>query len=56
MYNDNSAISGNLPDIKKLLDEEKKRLEIFTSIAHSCVDLTINYKEMLAVSVKSLQN
>ena len=54
MYNDNSAISGNLPDIKKLLDEEKKRLEIFTSIAHSCVDLTINYKEMLAVSVRKL--
>lgn len=54
MYNENSAITGNLPDIKKLFDEEKKRLDIFTSIAHSCVDLTINYKEMLAVFVRKL--
>ena len=54
MNNENSAVTGNLPDIKKLLDEEKKRLNIFTSIAQSCFDLTINYKEMLAVSVRKV--
>jgi two-component sensor histidine kinase len=54
MYNENSDISGNLPDNKKLLDEEKRRLDIFTSITNSCVDLTINFKDMLLVSVKKL--
>jgi two-component sensor histidine kinase len=54
MYNKKSALTGNLPDIRKLLDEEKRRLKIFTSIASSCIDLTINYKEMLAVSVRNL--
>jgi two-component sensor histidine kinase len=54
MYNKNSTETGNLPDIRKLLDEEKRRLKIFTSIASSCVDLTINHKEMLAVFVRKL--
>ena len=54
MYNKNSSITGNVKNIKKLLDEEKKRLQIFTSISDSCSDFTINLKEMLAVSVKKL--
>jgi two-component sensor histidine kinase len=54
MHNKNSDLTGNLPDIRKLLDEEKRRLKIFTSIADSCIDLTVNYKEMLTVSVRKL--
>jgi two-component sensor histidine kinase len=54
MYNDISDLSGNLPDNKKLLDEEKRHLDIFTSIADSCVDLKINFNDMLLASVKKL--
>ena len=46
MYNINSAFSGNLSDNRKL--------RIFTSIADSCVDLTINIKDMLPVFVRKL--
>jgi two-component sensor histidine kinase len=54
MYKRNSAITGNVQDIKNLLVEEKNRLKFFTSIADACVDLKINFKEILAVSVKKI--
>lgn len=54
MQNKNTGITNNLLSVKELLEKEKKRREVFTAIADAFVDLTIDYKEMLAFSARKL--
>src|ERR1035437_1388832 len=54
MHNENSGLTDNLPDIKKLLEKEKKRLEVFTAIADTFIDLTMDNKELIVFSSRKL--
>ena len=54
MFNGDSSITDNLQQDKKDLVIEKKRLEVFTSIAGSFIEVTASHKEMLEFSAIKL--
>jgi two-component sensor histidine kinase len=54
MHNKNTGLTNNLSSVKKLLEKEKKRQEVFTAIADTFVDVSRNRKDMLAFSSRKL--
>jgi len=54
MHKKNTGLTNNLSSVKKLLEKEKKRLEVFTAIADTFVDISKNCKDILAFSSRKL--
>ena len=54
MFKGDSSISNNLQKDNKLPVIEKRRFEVFTSIAGSFIDISADYKEMLEFSASKL--
>jgi two-component sensor histidine kinase len=54
MHNKNTGLTNNISSVKKLLEKEKKRQEVFTAIADAFVDISSNCKDMLAFSSRKL--
>jgi two-component sensor histidine kinase len=54
MHNHKSDTADNLTNYNDLLDKEKRRLQIYTAIADSFLDITNDPKELLAFTCKKL--
>ena len=54
IYNEDSAIADNLPHADILLEKELRRFKVYTEIADTFVDLTTDFKEMLAFTSRKL--